>query len=196
MQKIKMSEKTHYKESPYDERIEELALDIEAAKGKANKREHFWRRYAVCSTIATLALVGWGMKEAGALWHETIEVAKLQEERAADALKQSGRQAQQIALLREDLIESEKEVQLWKDNTHRTKRLGQKLAVIARDAVLTFYPANSDIPRHQYLEWIKELESKHRRESAQTIIETLRKDWGWGYKELKLISEQESLPEE
>ena len=30
-----MSEKTHYKESPYDERIEELALDIEAAKGKA-----------------------------------------------------------------------------------------------------------------------------------------------------------------
>ena len=112
MPKIKMTEKTHYKESPYDERIEELALDIEAAKGKANKREQFWRRYAVCSTIATFGLVGWGMKEAGALWHETLGVARLQEERAADALEQSGKQAQKISQLREELLEKEKEVQL------------------------------------------------------------------------------------
>lgn len=175
-----MTEKAHYKESPYDERIEELALDIEATKNKANKRESFWRGYAVCSLIAGLLLVAWGMKEAGSLWHETLEVARLQEERAADALEQSGKQAQKISQMREELLEKEKEIQLWKTNTHRTKHKGQKLAVIARDLVLTFYPAGSQTPRSQYLEWIKRLESKHRRESAQLVIKTLREDWGWG----------------
>tara|TARA_A100001037_G_scaffold278208_1_gene278970 strand:- start:189 stop:773 length:585 start_codon:yes stop_codon:yes gene_type:complete len=175
-----MTEKAHYKESPYDERIEELALDIEAAKNKANKREYFWRRYAIFSTIATLALVAWGMKEAGALWHETLGVARLQEEQAADALKQSGIQAQKMSQLHEDLAAKEKEFELLRNKQAETNRKGQKLAVIARDLMLTFYPPETQIPRWKYLEWIEGLQSKHRRESAQLVIKTLREDWGWG----------------
>ena len=175
-----MTEKAHYKESPYDERIEELALDIEATKGKANKRESFWRGYAVVSAVIIFALAGWAMKQSSLLWHETLGVARLQEERAADALKQSGIQAQKISQLHEDLAAKEKEFELLRNRQAETNRKGQKLAVIARDLVLTFYPAGSQTPRSQYLEWIKRLQSKHRRESAQLVIKTLREDWGWG----------------
>tara|TARA_Y100000588_G_C13788960_1_gene725814 strand:+ start:34 stop:633 length:600 start_codon:yes stop_codon:yes gene_type:complete len=198
MPRKKMTEKAHYKESPYDERIEELALDIEAAKNKANKREHFWRRYAIFSTIATLALVAWGMKEAGALWHETLGVARLQEEQAADALKQSGIQAQKMSQLHEDLAAKEKEFELLRNKQAETNRKGQKLAVIARDLMLTFYPPETQIPRWKYLEWFELLESKKRKETSQALVRALRVDWGWGSELTAPIAttyEQESEPE-
>ena len=120
MPRKKMTENTHYKESPYDERIEELALDIEAAKTKANKREHFWRRYAVCSLVAFLALVAWGMKEAGALWHETLGVARLQEERAAKTLKMIGEKDGQIKALKDNLTEKQEELAVLKRKKEET----------------------------------------------------------------------------
>ena len=172
-----MTEKTHYKESPYDERIEELALDIEAAKGKANKRESFWRSYAVVSAVIIFALVAWGMKEAGTLWHETLGVAKLQEERAADTLEQSGKQAQKLSQVRADLAAMEEEVQLWKANTHRAKAQGLKLAVYAKNLLKTLRPNDSTIPMGKPTQWIAALTSGKKKDAAQRLLTILRNEW-------------------
>ncbi|MFP6854975.1 MAG: hypothetical protein VB980_04265 [Opitutales bacterium] len=177
MPKKTMTDETHYKESPHDERIEALALDIEAAKGKANKRENFWRCYAVVSAVIIFALVAWGMKEAGSLWHETLGVARLQEERAADALSQSGKQTQIITHLGEELLEYEKQIELWKRNTNQEKQKGQELAVIARDLLVSLYPSDSDIDRGKLKEWVAGFKSLQKKEAAELLIETLRDKW-------------------
>ena len=172
-----MTDETHYKESPHDERIEALALDIEAAKNKANKRENFWRCYAVVSAVIIFALVAWGMKEAGSLWHETLNVARLQEEMAAGALSQSGKQTQIITHLGEKLLEYEKQIELWKRNTNQEKQKGQELAVIARDLLVSLYPSDSDIDRGKLKEWVAGFKSLQKKEAAELLIETLRDKW-------------------
>ncbi len=176
-----MSDKTRYKESPHDERIEELALDIEATKNKGNKREHFWRCFAVFSAAIIFSMWAWGTNRAGELWGRTLEVAKVQEERAADALSQSGEQHQKIAQLHEKLAAMQKDLIKQDDTSKRWQKLYAQeiqrrieILGLSRELLMTMQPKDSKIPAEKFNEWINELQSKKRMEVAKLIVEAWR----------------------
>ncbi len=199
MPRKKMTEKTHYKESPHDERIEELALDIEATKNTVDKRENFWRCFAVFSAVTIFSMAAWGMNRGSVLWGETLAVARIQEERSSDALAQFGKQSQIIAQLREELVEQEKKLRYEQNLSKQLRQKGQKLGRAAHNLLKTMFPPDSTTRPEKTMEWIAELTSATRRKAAQSLVLTLREDWdGYGNTKASDIAtaEEDEFPKE